>query len=149
MLRILVVCTANICRSPMGEHLLRQRLKGMTVEVDSAGVSGQHGIEADPVVQKMLIEKGISEIEKHKSKPIVSGMSGQYDLFLCMESHHLSDIQQIMPSITGRAYLFGHWTSEEIPDPHNMEEPHYRLAYETIANASRHWQEKLPLLGLI
>lgn len=149
MLRILVVCTANICRSPMGEQLLKRALVGLPVEVDSAGVSGVHGIEADSVVKKMLLEEGISEIESHKSKPVISGMSSQYDLFLCMESHHMSDLQHIMPSVTGRAYLFGHWTSEEIPDPHNLEEAHYRLAYETISNAAKQWQEKLPLLGLV
>lgn len=35
---ILVVCTGNICRSPIGERLLRKRLPG--VKVKSAGVHG-------------------------------------------------------------------------------------------------------------
>ncbi len=35
---ILVVCTGNICRSPIGERLLRKRLPG--VKVNSAGVHG-------------------------------------------------------------------------------------------------------------
>ncbi|STJ59829.1 phosphotyrosine-protein phosphatase [Escherichia coli] len=44
---ILVVCTGNICRSPIGERLLRKRLPG--VKVKSAGVHGlvKHPADAD------------------------------------------------------------------------------------------------------
>ncbi|MDM7089601.1 protein tyrosine phosphatase, partial [Enterobacter asburiae] len=38
---ILVVCTGNICRSPMGERLLRQQLPGK--QVTSAGILGLEG----------------------------------------------------------------------------------------------------------
>jgi protein-tyrosine-phosphatase len=39
---ILVVCTGNICRSPIGERLLRQQLPGK--QVTSAGILGLEGI---------------------------------------------------------------------------------------------------------
>ena len=149
MLRILVICTANICRSPMGEYLLKEALKGHAVEVDSAGIHGQHGIEADSTVVKILEEQGVTDIRAHKSKPVVSGMSGQYDLYLCMEQHHLNDLTHIIPSVTGRAYLFGHWANQEIADPHKLPEAHYRLAHEQITKATQDWLEKLPLLGML
>ena len=46
---ILVVCTGNICRSPMGERLLRQQLPGK--QVSSAGIFGLEGHPADAVAQ--------------------------------------------------------------------------------------------------
>lgn len=149
MLRILVVCTANICRSPMGEYLLKEALKGHAIEVDSAGIHGQHGIEADATVVKILNEHGITDIQHHKSKPVVSGMSDQYELFLCMEQHHLDDLRSIIPNITGRAYLYSHWSNQEIADPHKLSEAHYRLAHEQITRATQDWLEKLPLLGML
>lgn len=149
MLRILIICTANICRSPMAEYLLKDAFKGRQVLVESAGIHGQHGMEADDTVVKLLEAQGMNDIKNHRSKPVVSGMAGQYDLFLCMEQHHLEDLQQIIPGITGRAYLFGHWTSQEIADPHKMPEAHYLIAQEQITNATQDWLEKLPQLGML
>lgn len=133
----------------MAEYVLKDVLRGRDVLVESAGIHGQHGQDADSVVVSILAEQGIRDVASHKSKPVVSGMSGLYDLFLCMEKHHLNDLQTIIPSITGRAYLFGHWSSQEIADPHKMPEAHYRIAHEQITKASHEWLEKLPLLGLL
>ncbi|MGV0953531.1 MAG: low molecular weight protein-tyrosine-phosphatase [Fluviibacter sp.] len=149
MLRILVVCTANICRSPMGELLLRQALHGHDVQVDSAGIHGQHGMSADETVARLLHENRLPEIDTHKSKPVVSGMSGQYDLYLCMENHHMADLKSMIPNATGRIYLFGHWQKNEIPDPVTKPEIEYRKAYAAIDEAAKAWPEKLAALGLL
>lgn len=133
----------------MGEVLLRQALKGYPVQVDSAGIHGQHGLPADETVSRLLHENRMSEIDQHKSKPLVSGMAGRYDLYLCMEEHHLDDLQKIIPSVTGRAYLFGHWSDQEIQDPHQMSEDLYRIAYNQIDQAAKAWLENLPRLGLL
>lgn len=46
MLRLCFVCLGNICRSPIGEGVMRQLLEGAgltdVVEVDSAGTAGYH-----------------------------------------------------------------------------------------------------------
>ena len=149
MLRILIVCTANICRSPMAEYLLKTALKDRQAEIESAGIHGQHGIEADDTVVKLLEAQGMSDIKNHRSKPVVSGMAGQYDLFLCMEKHHLADLQQIIPGVTGRAYLYGHWSNQEIADPHKLSEAHYHVAHQQIMKATQEWLEKLPQLGML
>lgn len=47
---ILVVCTGNICRSPIGEHLLRGLLSNKIV--DSAGTNALVGHAADPSASK-------------------------------------------------------------------------------------------------
>lgn len=149
MLRILVICTANICRSPMGEVLLRQALSGRKVQVDSAGIHGQHGMPADTTVAMLLNENGLPEINDHKSKPVVSGMSGQYDLYLCMENHHMADLKSMIPNATGRIYLFGHWQKKEIPDPVTKPEVEYRKALASIEEAAKAWPDKLMALGLL
>ncbi|MGV1015858.1 MAG: hypothetical protein ACOYBW_00615 [Fluviibacter phosphoraccumulans] len=149
MLRILVICTANICRSPMAEYLLKEALRGQAVHIASAGIHGQPGIPADPIVSKMLAEQGINAIEQHQSQAVVTNMIDQFDLYLCMEQHHLDELQIIMPSVTGRAYLFGHWTGQEIADPHQLPEAHYLVAHAQIIEATRAWVSHLPRLGLL
>ena len=43
-IRVLVVCLGNICRSPMGEAVLRAvaSQRGIEIAVDSAGTSAYH-----------------------------------------------------------------------------------------------------------
>lgn len=52
VMRILMVCLGNICRSPLAEGILRKKLSDADVpgiEVDSAGTSGHHaGENPDP-----------------------------------------------------------------------------------------------------
>ena len=133
----------------MGEVLLRKALASANVQVDSAGIHGQHGMPADTTVAMLLHEHGLPEIDRHKSKPVVSGMSGQYDLYLCMENHHMADLKSMIPNATGRIYLFGHWQKMEIPDPVTKPEVEYRKAFTAIEEAANVWPQKLMALGLL
>jgi len=59
---ILVVCTGNICRSPMAQGLLRSELEARSiadVTVESAGISGWDGAAATPEAVEALGELGI------------------------------------------------------------------------------------------
>ena len=61
--RVTVVCTGNICRSPMGEFILRERFEeaglGDRVVVDSAGThSWEVGNPADPRTLAVLARNG-------------------------------------------------------------------------------------------
>lgn len=133
----------------MAQLLLKRALSGHDVEITSAGIHGQHCMPADPTVNKMLHEAGLPEIDAHQSKPVVSGMAGQYDLYLCMENHHVSDLKSMIPSATGRVYLFGHWQKQEIPDPVAKPEVEYRKAYAAIDVAAQAWPQKLKAMGLL
>lgn len=57
--RVLVVCTGNICRSPMAEHLLREGLRGQDVVVASAGTYGLVGEGMQAHALDVLRERGI------------------------------------------------------------------------------------------
>lgn len=133
----------------MGEHILRRALTGLDLDVDSVGVHAEHGMDADPVVVRLLEEKGFKEIQQHRSKPLVSGMIAAYDLFLCMEQHHLDEIKSMNAGVTGRAYLFGHWSGLEITDPHRQSEDRYLETLGLIEQSAEAWKQKLPMLGLV
>ena len=42
MVRILMVCLGNICRSPLAEGILKSKTFLKNVQVDSAGTSNYH-----------------------------------------------------------------------------------------------------------
>ena len=91
---ILVVCTGNICRSPIGERLLRKRLPG--VKVKSAGVHGLVKHPADATAADVAANHGVS-LEGHAGRKLTAEMARNYDLILAMESEHIAQVTAIAP----------------------------------------------------
>lgn len=110
---ILVVCTGNICRSPIGERLLRKRLPG--VKVKSAGVHGLVKHPADATAADVAANHGVS-LEGHAGRKLTAEMARNYDLILAMESEHIAQVTAIAPEVRGKTMLFGQWLEQkEIP----------------------------------
>ncbi|WP_043499821.1 low molecular weight protein-tyrosine-phosphatase [Georgenia sp. SUBG003] len=90
--RVLVVCTGNICRSPMGEVVLRERLAeaGLdgAVEVASAGISDEeHGNPIDRRARAVLAEHGYP-VPHHRAHQVAPHELADYDLALAMTNQH-------------------------------------------------------------
>lgn len=152
MLKILVLCTANICRSPMAEHLLKAALRDYDVHIESAGINGAYATRADEMVVQMLKSEGIEgveAIENHLSKPVSQLNATDFDLILCMERHHLEDLQRLIPQATGRTFLMGHWQGEEIEDPHGLDQSEYLRALAQIQLSIDYWKRNLSDMGLL
>ncbi|MPV38933.1 low molecular weight protein-tyrosine-phosphatase [Georgenia subflava] len=96
--RVLVVCTGNICRSPMGEIVLRERLADAgldaAVEVASAGISDEeHGNPIDRRARAVLTEHGYP-IHDHRAHQVGPGELADYDLVLAMTNQHVRALQR-------------------------------------------------------
>jgi protein-tyrosine phosphatase len=93
-LRILVVCTANVCRSPMGEALLRHHCAalGVDVAVASAG-TGAYGLPVDPTAVLALGELGL-DISPHQPRRVEPATleSDGADLVLTMTREHVRSV---------------------------------------------------------
>ncbi|HFT3596398.1 TPA: protein tyrosine phosphatase [Klebsiella quasipneumoniae] len=138
---ILVVCTGNICRSPIGERLLRRALPNK--KIDSAGVGALVNHAADASAIRTAAKYGLS-LEGHKGRQFTSSLGGQYDLVLVMEHSHLEQVSRIAPEVRGKTMLFGHWLGgKEIPDPYRKSDEAFDSVYQLIDLASQHWVAKL------
>ncbi|EPH0539865.1 protein tyrosine phosphatase [Klebsiella pneumoniae] len=138
---ILVVCTGNICRSPIGERILRRALPNK--KIDSAGTSALVDHAADESAAKIAEFHGVS-LEGHKGKQFTASLARQYDLILVMEKYHLDHIGRIAPEARGKTMLFGQWLSQrDIPDPYRKSDEAFASVYQLIEQASLHWVEKL------
>lgn len=98
---ILVVCTGNICRSPVGERILRSRLPNMIV--DSAGIAALTGEAADPVMVNTARENGLS-LEGHCAKQLTPLMCREYDLILAMEQNHIEAVTRLAMEARGKTF---------------------------------------------
>jgi protein-tyrosine phosphatase len=96
--RITVVCLGNICRSPIGEAVLRDRIEraglGMSVQVDSAGTGDWHiGHDADPRALRTL-ESGGYRLQ-HRARQIDASWLPEIDLLLAMDASNYSDLRRM------------------------------------------------------
>lgn len=138
---ILVVCTGNICRSPIGERYLRKALPSK--KIDSAGTGALVGHEADSSAVKIATINGLS-LEGHKGQQFTSSLARQYELILVMEKSHIEQIGRIAPEARGKTMLFGQWLGhKEIPDPYRKSEEAFASVYQLIEQAGKRWVEKL------
>ena len=138
---ILVVCTGNICRSPIGERLLRQQLPGK--QVNSAGILGLEGHPADAAAQAVARRHGVS-LEGHIARKVTRNLLQQADLILVMEPEHLRFIATMAPENRGKSLLFGQWLeTQDIPDPYRKSREAFEYVFGQLGKASQEWARRL------
>ena len=95
---VIVVCAGNICRSPIGEVVLRDRLEkaGLEIFVDSAGTGNWHeGEDANAKTVKVLRESGY-EIA-HTARQFKKQWFEDRDLILVMDQDNLRNMLAMAP----------------------------------------------------
>lgn len=104
---ILVVCTGNICRSPIAEGILRdelqRRLGDDAPEVISAGVSGWDGSPATPEAVVAANERG-TDISGHVARRLSRRDVDRADLILCMAAEHREEVLRAVPRASERTF---------------------------------------------
>ncbi len=105
--RLLFVCTANRCRSPMAECLARQSLarRQIDAEVVSAGRMGGRFAASNGAVAAMS-RRGL-DLRGHTSAPTDPDTLAHADLVLVMERAHLADVYQTLSGAIGHSFTLG------------------------------------------
>jgi protein-tyrosine phosphatase len=138
---ILIICTANICRSPTSERLLRYRLPHKTI--DSAGTVALTGQGADRDAMRIANRHELS-LEGHRSQQFTAALSTQYDLILVMEKEHFKHIAHIAPEARSKSMLLGYWFNQmEIPDPWHQSDEAFHHVFQLIDQSCQAWVSKL------
>ncbi len=138
--KILVVCVGNICRSPIGERLLKKYIPNKTIA--SAGISALVGREADSKAVQVAASNHLS-LEKHCAQQLSKELCKSYDLILVMQKDHINAVCELVPEARGKTMLFGHWNSQEIYDPYQKSIGAFEATYLLIDAAAQQWASKL------
>lgn len=124
--RLLFVCLGNICRSPMAEGALRQRLlqAGLVDRVvhDSAGTGHWHvGDPPDHRAIACAASHGV-EIADLRARQLCAGDFEAFDVLLCADRGNRRDVRALAPAgAEDRCMLLSQYAGEgeiEIPDPY-------------------------------
>ena len=100
-IRVLFVCLGNICRSPMGEGVMKMHLKKCNLshrfEVDSAGTAGYHvGEQADPRTLAVLDQVGAPR--PGLSRRVSASDFTDFDWILAMDQANYSTLLSRAPA---------------------------------------------------
>ena len=116
-MKVLFVCSGNICRSPMAEAYMRHRIAdaGLShVVVASAGTLGIERAPASREAVAVLAEIGV-DLSNHRSAGLRNEDLRTSDLVLVMALEHLAAIERMGTAPSGDVHLLREF--EEGPDP--------------------------------
>jgi protein-tyrosine phosphatase len=99
-LRLLFVCSGNVCRSPMAAAIAdRVALElAREVEIRSAGTLGLVGRPATPSVVAACREIGL-DLAAHRSQGLTEELVRWADRILVMEPEHAVRVRELVPDV--------------------------------------------------
>lgn len=126
-MKLLLVCSGNICRSAMAAEVLRDRAAraGLThLHVDSAGTLGIEDAPAPLEAIQALGEIGV-DLSGHRSKGLGAAAVRAADMVIVMTHDHLDEVKRRFPEGAPSRYLLRAFESSPVPaaDAEDLHDP--------------------------
>lgn len=139
-MRVLFVCTGNICRSPTAEGMLRHRLRAAGLaeswSVDSAGMHAFHAGEApDARSIRTAKARGVDLVEL-RARQVTRHDFDEFDLILALDEGHLRQLKRMAPQVHKAAvelFLpYGGHAQRDVPDPYYGDAADFEYVFDLI-----------------
>lgn len=150
MKRIVFVCTGNICRSAMAEHLLRlwSERRGLGLEVSSCGIAAEPWYEMPAAARRLLEAEGVPPGFVHKARLSTRETLRGADLVLAMTRAHLDHLVDLYPEFGARTRLFQEhagFGEQDVADPMGRPDADFERCLATLKQSlealiAREWR---------
>ncbi len=141
-LEVLILCSGNICRSPIAGYLLR----GANIRhiyVKSAGLDAMQGVGATREMVEIATKWGI-DMNDHRSEPTTVEMLRTADIILTATAQHRNRVIQFEPTASRKTFLIGEGSGEsDIPDPYQSGGEMYRNVANLIRRSMVGWRTRI------
>jgi low molecular weight phosphotyrosine protein phosphatase len=138
-IKALIVCLGNICRSPMGEAVLKDiaKKRGLNIVVDSCGTASYHVGESPDERTIAVCEKNDVRIDSF-ARQISTSDFIQFTHILAADDGNLRQLNQIKPSnATAEVRLWGSYDDNKpVPDPYYGEMSGFEKTFEQCVRLS-------------
>ncbi len=119
MIKICFVCHGNICRSPMAEYVLKDKLKKINmlnkfIIVSKATSFEEEGNDMHPGTKRILKENNI-EFSSHRATKLTKEDYEKYDYFICMDENNMRNIKFIFDDKDNK--IFKLLKNKDVKDP--------------------------------
>ena len=128
-MRVLFICTGNMCRSPAAEKLLAQYGAGRGFETRSRGTGVQPGFGLHKRIAALLEADKIAGLE-HRGSLVTEPDVDWADLIIVMEEGHRDALAERFPQSMRKTRLL--LEDKDLEDPMGKDEKVFREVYETI-----------------
>ncbi len=144
LMKVLIVCLGNICRSPLAEAILISKAEkaGIHLQVDSAGTNGYHTGEPPHNLSQKVARKNGLEICEQRSRKFIREDFENYDIIYVMADDVMEEIKYIagnkFDAHKAKYFLsvYGDGYNMNVPDPWYGDEDGYDEVFEIISKAS-------------
>lgn len=138
-LKILFVCTGNICRSPTAEAVMRHHAPNF--DVDSAGIQSFHVGEApDSRTQDAALNRGY-DMSQQRARKVSQQDFHEFDYILAMDKSHLEWLKQNCPNdAKAQVDLF---IDGDVPDPYYGAEQGFEHVLDIVEMGVNEWLANL------
>jgi protein-tyrosine-phosphatase len=144
-----MICSGNICRSPMAEVIGRRLLDeaGIDADVSSAGTLRIEDQPAARNARHATLEIGL-DLEQHRSQGISFEIIDATDVFIVMSPEHEHGLRELSSAVTGKIERLWEHTDEpgrldEIRDPVGQDVDAFRRCRDEIVECLRNWVASL------
>lgn len=138
--KVLMVCLGNICRSPLAEGILQNKVNAEDVFVDSAGTGGFHvGDAPDPRSIAVARKNGLN-IEKQRCRKFQVSDFQKFDVIYVMDKTNYDNVSALAQNDTDiqKVKLLLEEVDlpeKQVPDPYYDEEDGFEQVYHLIDRA--------------
>ncbi len=146
--RIVCLCSGNICRSPMAQAILKHDLEAQAVAaaIISAGVLGLQGYHADEHARTAMRQCGL-DIEGHRSQKVSLPLLRIADYLVIMAPRHERAVLELDRSLAPRIVRLWEYASAPlskpgIPDPIGLELADFVVCRELLQDCITNWIER-------
>ena len=137
-MKILLVCSGNICRSPTAEGMLKKLCDDhgiMNCEIDSAGMHGLHAGEApDSRAVTVAREHGI-DLTMLRARQVTADDFDRFDIIYAMDAGHMQALKAKKPT-GAHARLKMFHPEMDVPDPWYGEMQHFHQTFDIISEGA-------------
>jgi protein-tyrosine phosphatase len=149
MVKVLMVCLGNICRSPLAEGILQSKLPKDKFFVDSAGTGDWH-VGHQPDERSILTAKSRGlDISCQKARQIRPSDFTEFDHIYVMDSSNLRDVSRLAPNPEAKAKVMLMMDeiypgqNIDVPDPYYGGQKGFDKVYDMLDEACGLVAEKL------